>query len=393
MRVLAWVLERFHRENLTYFVSDGSLIGSIRDGGLPVCHFDAELHVLVMSDGDLDALLRIGEEGVKTGFLWPRHAFEGHHLRDERWQFMDEQVRVDTYFFFDDQMKGNLGEPPFKPTAEKNRSWTSRVKKNIFVLQEWQVFPLRNCSHYGLVLPCPRDSIFALGTTLPGSFRSRNYFVPDRIPVPPLQGSGMTEPNRSSCARIERFQGKDVEDLRGVPRIVLRSYLPWSARAMTCLYDTGYSSLLDYWPTMDLQDRRAVLDIYNEAAGLLPVAPLTLELSDRNATRGTEAARLAASLLHVGQLGPVELLRDLDGGGSLFGKEASVNLPKTFVLDRETQMTTLKKNQAVLQSLPKWLRTGGQKGLTKHNANVRTNLQTGEKGESEVIDKDNRWGG
>ena len=91
IRVLTWYVDALQRHNVRFSLGSSSLLGALRQGTIPPCHYDAEIEVYLQTEEEELKMKSIVNEAKATGFV--RVHEYGNYL------FSDGVGRVDTYLF------------------------------------------------------------------------------------------------------------------------------------------------------------------------------------------------------------------------------------------------------------------------------------------------------
>lgn len=190
MHVLVWYVDALRRYNVEHFLSDGSLIGAMRSGGMPTEHYDAEIHVVLRTPEDEEKMWNITREAAQ-------HTPHIHPRQYGNWLFTDNYVRVDTY------------------KVRRNGShWCISYSKTCLggAVNDSMLFPLSVCNFYGLDIPCPSK------------------------PVEYLNAIYYKHKHNNASWWFHKIKGVSQRDL-----------IPSFEASMRCMYDGGYATLLREW--------------------------------------------------------------------------------------------------------------------------------------------------
>ena len=274
LHLLAWYIDALRRHKIDHFLSEGSLIGAVRSGGMPTCHYDAEVHVLIRSVEDEQRMVALRREAEDTPHVYP---CPGNNFL---WIDYPGSVRIDTY-----------------PYRRNGSHWDHVSEPSI---PHAMLTPLRMCNFYGMLISCAAHS--TAWNALHYGVSRASFFAPDQLPVEVLNiDSDLVEmkPERIAaffpgwnwseavngttdahwmathpeantswfgpgprCARSMWIAGAKWER-------VYTAFLAPFAKSMVCLRRGGWPSLLDGWDLMRRKERRRVLALGYR--GLLPL--------------------------------------------------------------------------------------------------------------------------
>ena len=277
IHLLAWYIDALRRHKIDHFLSEGSLIGAVRSGGMPTCHFDAEVHVLIRSVEDEQRMVALRREAEDTPHVYPNPT-----TADFIWIDYPGSVRIDTY-----------------PYRRNGSHWDSVSAPSI---PHAMLMPLRMCNFYGMLISCAANS--TAWNALRYGVSQVGFFAPDQLPVEVLNiDSDLVEMKPERIAAFfpgwnwsEAVNGTtDAHWMATHPRAedstsrfgpgprcarsmwitdtkwerVYTAFLAPFAKSMVCLRRGGWPSVLDGWDLMRPKERRRILALGYR--GLLPL--------------------------------------------------------------------------------------------------------------------------
>ena len=301
LHLLAWYIDALRRHKIDHFLSEGSLVGAVRSGGMPTCHYDAEVHVLIRTVEDEQRMVALRREAEDTPHVYP---IPTPWVADLIWIDYPGSVRIDTY-----------------PYRRNGSQWDHISAPSI---PHAMLMPLRMCNFYGMLISCAQHStawnVLQYGTRA-------SLFEPDQLPVEVLNtDSDLVEMQPERIAAFfpgwnwsEAVNGttdahwmathpeaKTSKSGRGPgPRCAKRVWIAgakWKrvftpflapfAKSMVCLRRGGWPSLLDGWDLMRRTERGRVLA--RGYRGLLPLrrdGSLDLDIPNLRTNRRARAVK------------------------------------------------------------------------------------------------------
>lgn len=151
---------------------------------------------------------------------------------------------------------------------------TFAKKKGVVVIEESAILPLRQCNFYGMVVPCAGGCGYSCKVKEVPSVR---LWIPQRaqLGLENLNESIREEHRKKNPKHFEANYLKDwVSGLRcarndlfkpNAFEAILKPRFQFLGKSMTCLYDHGFPSYLDYWDDMTSEAKSRILDWYDGA--------------------------------------------------------------------------------------------------------------------------------
>ena len=189
------------------------------------------------------------------------------------------------------------GRGGFSTCSKGSKRWTAFTRHKRYTVPDDMFFPMQTCNFYGLELPCPAKSSLWNSKAVYKSF----FWLPDRLAFRSVTKDMLREKHRNNtffdgwdagigkhCARVSWVQ-------RGVFEKQLATVVPSIARAISCLHEHGYASLLDDVEMLSTKQRQRLLALgmfqFAPAAAVtnLPVEP------EQHVVASTTTTRMARS--------------------------------------------------------------------------------------------------
>eukprot|EP00912_Choanoflagellata_sp_UC4_P001368 UC4_evm4s846 len=295
MDMFTWCLEKMNQHKITYFISEGSLVGALRNGGMPYCHYDIELHILYTdTDAHKDALkfaafleevrqeplLKVqghldGSNNIISAYGW--HIDLKKFRRDvvrakpmnssQGWKIyphfasaaLKTGVAIQNISYGAVTQSQNSGEYYMFDMLECTGTCTEGITRwtglgsrlnDVTTVSEDVLFPMRKCNFYGLSISCPQKIKKWNDITIAGG--NKFLWLPSYVPIRHITENTLRE-NQKTNSFFDHMKtpskfGHCVRENWITPlalRKIHEKIVPQLIQSMICLRKHGFTTLFD----------------------------------------------------------------------------------------------------------------------------------------------------